>query len=294
MYRIFLKIISSLKWTGGIYFVDLLIGDGSLHFFIYFWLFGLLELILTFPIFVQSIYQIIGLMYIRIQSKGEFPSIDNYTCKNKYILPFNGKWTVVNGGVLKEFSHSWGIYTQRYAYDFIVLDKHALSLNNVSTDVNSYYCYNKDILACADGEVVAAKGKYRDSYVNGKKVFCDSNDLRGNFITIKHDNDEYSTVAHLKKGSITVNVGDKVAQGQVIGKCGNSGNTSQPHLHFQLHSTNSFFSSFGLPIAFYNIDAEKITNYSDLDNRSIQEIIEVDEERVYIGRGQEVQNKEMK
>jgi murein DD-endopeptidase MepM/ murein hydrolase activator NlpD len=85
-------------------------------------------------------------------------------------------------------------------------------------------------------------------------VICKAKDLRGNFITIRHNGDEYSTIAHIMPGSITVEEGQRVTKGQVIAKCGNSGNTSEPHIHFQLNQGVSFFTSAGLPIRFAGID----------------------------------------
>ena len=53
--------------------------------------------------------------------------------------------------------------------------------------------------------------------------------------------------AHLQPGSIRVKVGDKVKTGQVLGLVGNTGNSSEPHLHFQLMNANSPLGSEGLP-----------------------------------------------
>jgi len=81
--------------------------------------------------------------------------------------------------------------------------------------------------------------------------------LRGNFIVIKHAEKEYSLYAHLAPKSVVVSKGGRVLQGQIIAKCGNSGNTSEPHLHFQLQTGKSFFTSAGLPIYFTNIKTNK-------------------------------------
>ena len=76
---------------------------------------------------------------------------------------------------------------------------------------------------------------------------------RGNYIVIKHHEQEYSEICHLLKDSITVKEGDSVKGRQVIAKCGNSGNTSEPHIHFQIQRGQSFYLSPGLPIFFQNI-----------------------------------------
>jgi murein DD-endopeptidase MepM/ murein hydrolase activator NlpD len=57
-------------------------------------------------------------------------------------------------------------------------------------------------------------------------------------------------LAHLKRGSVRVKTGDTVKRGQEIGRCGHSGNSTEPHLHFQFQSGKSFYFSNGLPVKF--------------------------------------------
>jgi len=236
--------------------------------------------------------QIFGNLFVKIAYGSKLPSAPNYDCKVDYILPFEGKWTVFNGRIDKEFSHSWGLIPQRYAYDFIIMDDEGKSFAGDNTSLQSYYCYGKNIIAPADGIVVKVSNNHKDSRVTGTKVYCDTWDIRGNFIVIKHAEKEYSVLAHLIPNSVTVQVGDKVQQGQIIAKCGNSGNTSEPHLHFQLQSGESFFASAGLPISFVNVNAQKKTNYALADSRSAftQAKEARGDGRVYIGRGLEVEN----
>ena len=85
-------------------------------------------------------------------------------------------------------------------------------------------------------------------------------------------------------------MGDTVKQGEVIAKCGNSGNTSMPHIHFQLQSGKNAFLSAGLPIAFSNIKAKDKVNYNLLDTRSCQDNLQIIGNKSYIGRGLEVEN----
>jgi murein DD-endopeptidase MepM/ murein hydrolase activator NlpD len=59
----------------------------------------------------------------------------------------------------------------------------------------------------------------------------------GNAVFIQHSQYEVSVLAHFKRGTIEVKVGDKVKRGQLIGLCGNSGNSSEPHLHYHLQNT---------------------------------------------------------
>lgn len=72
----------------------------------------------------------------------------------------------------------------------------------------------------------------------------------GNYVIIEHENKEYSMLAHLKKNSIQVKVGELVKEGQHIGRCGNSGNSSEPHLHFQIMNSIDFESARSIRIRF--------------------------------------------
>ena len=240
-------------------------------------------------ILFQSIYQIVGDCYVKARHIGKMPTQENYTQKGEYILPFTGKWTVFNGGIDEKLRHG-GSVSQTYAYDFIIMDDVGKSFEGAPTDLHSYYCYAKDIVAVADGVVVAVRKKAKDSFVDGVNVYCDCTDIRGNYITIKHHDQEYSVSAHLMPGSITVRVGDKVKQGEIIAKCGNSGNSSEPHLHFQLQSRKSFFLSLGLPIAFRGINAQNKVNYELADTRSKENNLQIIDNKTYIGRGLEVEN----
>ncbi len=75
----------------------------------------------------------------------------------------------------------------------------------------------------------------------------------GNHVTIRSGDGAYATVAHLQQGSLTVKVGDRVTAGTVIGGCGNSGNTSEPHVHAQLMDRASLWTAQGLPMSFSGI-----------------------------------------
>ena len=253
-----------------------------------FWLIGLPELVLTFPIIIQSLYQIAGLIYINVKHK-PFPNKDNYNPKVLYSLPFEERWIVVNGGVSKETSHSWNVITQRYAYDFIMLDKEGKSFLGNGTSLSDYYCYEMKILAPADGVVVEIKNSLKDSKVIGNgRTDPLIKDIRGNYVVIQHSDNEYSCLAHLKPESILVSVGQTVNRKQPIALCGNSGNTSEPHLHFQVQNGKSFFTSVGLPIHFQSIQTESYSNYFLYDNRLIT--IESGTNNTFISRGLCVNN----
>ena len=76
----------------------------------------------------------------------------------------------------------------------------------------------------------------------------------GNCVIIDHGNSEYSVMAHMQHGSVTVKVGERVDAGQVIGKLGNSGDSFGPHLHYQLQSGPQHFQGQSLPFRFQDVD----------------------------------------
>jgi murein DD-endopeptidase MepM/ murein hydrolase activator NlpD len=76
----------------------------------------------------------------------------------------------------------------------------------------------------------------------------------GNVVMIEHADRVHSVYAHLKPGSIKVKPGDRVKRGQVIAACGNSGNTTEPHLHFQLMDGPQLESSYGVEAVFPIVD----------------------------------------
>ena len=78
--------------------------------------------------------------------------------------------------------------------------------------------------------------------------------FEGNCVVIDHGNSEYSVLAHMQLGSVTVKAGERVAAGQVIGKLGSSGDSGGPHLHYQLQSGPQLFRDEPLPFRFQNID----------------------------------------
>jgi len=255
-----------------------------------FYLFALFTF-LRYPLytFFQALFQLAGDFYIKRLKHIRMPTKNTYTQKTEYILPFKGKWTVRGGGMDKRLRHR-GSVSQTYAYDFVIMDGYGKSCQGNSTDLHNYFCYAKDIIATADGIVVQVRKNAKDSLVDGVKAYCGSSDIRGNYITIKHNDGEYSVSAHLMPGSIVVEAGDKVKQGMVIAKCGNSGNSSEPHLHFQFQSGKSFFFSAGLPLAFKGITAQNKTNYKMADRRSTENNLQIAGDKVYIGRGLEVYN----
>jgi murein DD-endopeptidase MepM/ murein hydrolase activator NlpD len=181
------------------------------------------------------------------------------TC-TRYRLPFDGEWCVINGGITRDTSHSWGAVAQRYAYDFVIADEHRRRHRGAGTKVSDYYCYDRPILAAADGVVVAAETRIGRSPLVGFGVAdALARHFAGNHVVIRHAEGEYGFYAHLVRGSVPLQIGQRVARGQEIGRCGHSGTSTEPHLHFHVQDREDFFSSAGVPVVFADLAVDGIT-----------------------------------
>jgi murein DD-endopeptidase MepM/ murein hydrolase activator NlpD len=157
-------------------------------------------------------------------------------------LPFEGEWRVAWGGrTLEQNAHAFSV-DQRFADDFVKVRDGSTHAGD-GTRNEQYYAFGQPILAPAAGKVAAAADGVDDN------VPGEMNDRQplGNYVVLDHGNGEFSFLAHLQKGSVAVKVGDAVKAGQRLGSCGNSGNASEPHLHFHLQTTPRFGDGDGLP-----------------------------------------------
>lgn len=197
-----------------------------------------------------------GAAYVRY--RGDLPSTERHTPETELRLPVGGEWRVVNGGVTPDTSHSWDIFSQRYAYDFLRTDDDGETHAGSRNKLEDYYAYGEPVVAPADGTVVDVSDRRRDyPGVGTALVEWRTWDIAGNHITIEHADGEYSFLAHLQAGSMAVSEGQEVVAGDVIGRCGNSGHSSEPHLHYQLQDTPDFWTAAGLAPRFHGVDIER-------------------------------------
>jgi hypothetical protein len=147
-------------------------------------------------------------------------------------------------------------FAQRYAEDWIMLDGRGHSFGGDKSRNQSYHCYGQPVLAVADGTIV----EVRDGIVENTPapgwdpplppvVPIDLDTVAGNHIVENLGGGRYALYAHLIPGSTKLRPGDKVARGAPIGKVGNSGNSTEPHLHFQIMDGPSPLGSSGVPFA---------------------------------------------
>src|SRR6185437_13002027 len=140
--------------------------------------------------------------------------------------------------------------SQRYAIDWVRVGADLSSFHGDPKDNRSYLCYGEQVLAVADGVVAEVKDGIVQNVPNQPPAVPITLDtLAGNHINLDLGGGVFAMYAHLQPGSLRVKLGDRVKRGQVLALLGNSGNSSEPHLHFQLMNRNSVVQSEGLPYA---------------------------------------------
>ncbi|MCZ4223711.1 urea transporter [Pedobacter rhodius] len=159
-------------------------------------------------------------------------------------LPFMGSWSVsqaYNGDITHK-----GEWSE--ALDFVLKDIDNKTYEWPGIKPEDYYCYNKPVLAAAAGYVCEVIDHVDDNVIGQVNLAQNW----GNTVVIKHTDNLFTKVSHLKKNSVKVKVGDYVKQGDVIALCGNSGRSPEPHLHFQVQKTPFIGSkTFAYPFAYF-------------------------------------------
>ena len=128
-----------------------------------------------------------------------------------------------------------GYCNQRFAIDWIGVNDIGQFYKNNGTINEDFYGYGKDIVAVADGEVIWTKNGIPDCIPpNYPDSIYAAETALGNCILLDIGNNIVAFYAHLKHESLRVKSGEKVKAGDIIGKLGNSGPSTGPHLHFDL------------------------------------------------------------
>ncbi|MBI2033219.1 MAG: M23 family metallopeptidase, partial [Candidatus Levybacteria bacterium] len=134
--------------------------------------------------------------------------------------------------------------------------------------LEDYEVFGKEVIAPADGKIIQVINGAID-VLPGER---DRGNGVGNMIITDYGNGEYGLLCHLKHNSIKVKVGDEIKQGQVIGLCGNTGNTSEPHVHFHLQDGPFMHNSNGLPAQFSKIivDGEQKESFEPIRGQYVE------------------------
>ena len=140
-------------------------------------------------------------------------------------LPFFGRWKITQG-IDGQHTHKedW-----RFAYDFQAVDFRGCLYKDQGASQEDFYAYGLPVLAPADGIIESVK----DGIIDNAIGQVNTEERWGNHVIIKHAENYYACLAHLKQGSIKWEVGQSVRKGEPIGACGNSGRSPYPHIHLQ-------------------------------------------------------------
>ena len=170
-----------------------------------------------------------------------------------------GIWYMSEGCCADDTHHRRGLgpingelsVPQRFAIDFYKLDEQHRTWVGDPSKLESFLTYRVPILSAAAGTVVAALDGFANTTAlpNPPKP-PPINETVGNHVIVKVAEGVYVLYAHMDPGSVAVRVGDQVTRGQQLGLIGSSGNSTTPHLHFQILTLPTYFPADSKPFAF--------------------------------------------
>lgn len=194
--------------------------------------------------------------------------------------PLRGQWAIMNPP-----GHP------KLAYDFLAVDdkrqpypgKYLLPHLFARIPVAAIYAWARPVYAPFDGEVIACNdgnadrervGLIRDLltvFIFRPKPGSTFSAFGGNYVVLK-SGERFALLAHLRKGSVQVKVGDRIRGGQQLGEVGNSGSSIQPHLHFQIMGSEDPFPTTAtlLPFRFKTLQKRVGKTWQTLENSEIK------------------------
>lgn len=194
----------------------------------------------------------LALLYLSQYAFQVYPSShDRSPSQVRFRLPLDGPVTVAWGGGAPGLNYHVAYPDQRWAYDLFVT-RDGKSFRGDGTKREDYYYYGAAVRAPADGMVVSTLDG-RPELPPGK---LGGEPAGGNQVVIQVAPKQFLFLCHLRPGSLRVKKGDRVRVGQVIARGGNSGNTSEPHLHLHLQDTSEDGLGEGIPLYFHGYRLE--------------------------------------
>ena len=144
-------------------------------------------------------------------------------------LPVHGLWLAGHGGASEITNGHW---VNRYAIDILKLGADGRMYRGSEEAVTDFYSYDEPVYAPADGRVTEIVNEIESDVLGSR----DRENPGGNYIIIDIGESKYVYLAHLKRGSIRVEPGEFVKAGALLGRVGNSGNSTHPHLHMHVQN----------------------------------------------------------
>ena len=219
--------------------------------------------VLGMTISLNSKNEIAGLVF---KPYTEAKEIIRNTTKMK--LPFKGEWSVTWGGDTKEQNYHVESVAQKNAFDILIKDEQGYTHKGKGESNEDYYAFGKELYAPCDGEVVLVVDGVKDNIPGVLNPIY----IPGNTVIIKTATGEYAFFAHFKQHSIVVKQGQKVSTGALLGLCGNSGNSSEAHLHFHLQNVEDMTKATGAKCYFDQLKVNGVlkSDYSPVKGEKIE------------------------
>ncbi|MEU2025171.1 M23 family metallopeptidase [Streptomyces sp. NPDC016469] len=187
--------------------------------------------------------------------------------------PVTGRWSAVNSPADKVPSHGTHSLAQTYAIDIVAEPADGPARPApvwfwpVARHSRDYPAFGAPLYAVAGATVVHAEDSQRDhlsrSSLAGVLYFWlvegagrtigGSRRVVGNHIVLDLGDGTYAMYAHVQRGSLRVRPGDEVEPGRLLARCGNSGNSTQPHVHFQLMDGPDLETAHGIPFTWHGV-----------------------------------------
>lgn len=188
----------------------------------------------------------------------------------KMKLPFKGEWSVTWGGDTKDLNYHVESVAQKNAFDILIKDEQGSTHKGTGESNEDYYAFGKELYAPCDGEVVLVVDGVKDNIPGVLNPIY----IPGNTVIIKTATGEYAFFAHFKQHSIVVKQGQKVSTGALLGLCGNSGNSSEAHLHFHLQNVEDMTKATGVKCYFEKIKVNGLvkSDYSPVKSEKIESV----------------------
>ena len=185
-------------------------------------------------------------------------------------LPFTGTWRVENSPARRVPSHGTHLFATTYAIDFVAVEEgRSAVVRDWRTALTTepperFHAFDRPVLAPAGGTVVEVHDGEPDhearrsqpallgyALTQAARARGGPAALAGNHVVLALDGGQgFVLLAHLRRGSVAVRPGERVAPGDQVGHCGNSGNSTQPHVHLQVMDGADGETARGVPLVF--------------------------------------------
>jgi hypothetical protein len=188
------------------------------------------------------------------------------------VSPVSGRWVAMNSPADRVPSHGVHVYGQSYAVDLVHEPPHGerprLGMWPLARRPTDFPAFGQPVHAPVQGSIVRVHDRERDHWSRNSwlgvvymlvegvlREVTGPSRILGNHVVIRTDDGTYAVLAHLRRRSVQVHKGEHVQAGDHIAACGNSGNSSEPHLHLQLMDHPNVLVAAGLPMSFvYQVD----------------------------------------